>query len=146
MAISERETLEHILKEVLKKLEELQAAGVSVAAAVSEEELPEEEPVFEETPDFLSEFGLTPELDSLEEEETEVISFAQDEDLLGLLEEETDMVGFMEEPEETEPVTETVKPNISTEALGASTGVDLSDPNAALSPEDIAKLFAAAGN
>ena len=62
------------------------------------------------------------------------------------MEEETDLVGFMEEPEETEPVTETAGPDVSTEALVASAGVDLSDPNAALSPEDIAKLFAAAGN
>ena len=98
-----------------------------MSAPVTEEELPEETPVFEETPDFLSEFGLEPELD-------------------GFLEEETDMVGFMEEPEEIEPVTETAVPDVSAEALGTSAGVDLSDPNAALSPEDIAKLFAAAGN
>lgn len=141
MAISERETLEHMLKEVLKKMEELQAAGVPVASA-TEKELPEEAPVFEETPDFLSEFGLEPELDGFLEEETDT----EEEDFVGFMEEETDLVGFMEEPEETEPVTETAGPDVSTEALVASAGVDLSDPNAALSPEDIAKLFAAAGN
>lgn len=149
MAISERETLEHMLKEVLKKMEELQAAGISVAASAAEEELPEEEPAYEETPDFLSEFGLAPELDSLLEEETDTIGFTDEEDtdLLDFTEEEPDLVGFMEEePEETEPVTETAAPVVSTEALGTSTGVDLSDPNAALSPEDIARLFAAAGN
>lgn len=47
--------------------------------------------------------------------------------------------------EEPEPVEE--KSAHTTEAdLAAATGVDLSDPNASLSPEDIAKLFAAAGN
>jgi len=57
---------------------------------------------------------------------------------------------WIEEPETEEVVTEettTEEPEeSSTDSLGAVTGVDLSDPNAALSPEDIAKLFAAAGN
>ena len=57
---------------------------------------------------------------------------------------------WIEEPETEEVVTEettTEEPEeSSTDSLGAVTGVDLSDPNTALSPEDIAKLFAAAGN
>lgn len=110
MAINERETLEHAMSVIVKKMEEgktqelealreLLEKGTSV---VKEETVNASEPMEEE---FVPEFILP---------ETETVTA---------------------EPED-----------ISADAFGAATGVDLSDPNAALSPEDIAKLFAAAGN
>ena len=158
MAINERETLEHAMSVIVKKMEEgktkelevLQSIlekGISVSEATPVSEQAEE---FEETPDFLKEFGI--------EQDSSI------EDFVAGLSEEGHAEEFFypetEEPEE-EPVeedfipelllpeTETVTEepaDVSADALGAATGVDLSDPNAALSPEDIAKLFAAAGN
>lgn len=47
---------------------------------------------------------------------------------------------------ETAPTEEAPKVDTSEDALAAATGIDLSNPNTNLSVEDIAKLFAAAGN
>ncbi len=100
MAINERETLEHVLSVVVKKMEE----------------------------------GKNKELEALQSVLENGVTVRKEEDAepeLFLPEEET----VTEEPAD-----------ISVDTLGVATGVDLSDPNAALSPEDIAKLFAAAGN
>ena len=158
MAINERETLEHAMSVIVKKMEEgktkelevLQSIlekGISVSEATPVSEQAEE---FEETPDFLKEFGI--------EQDSSIEDF-----VAGLSEEGYAEEFFYPETEEPEeepveedfipelllPETETVTAepeDVSADALGAATGVDLSDPNAALSPEDIAKLFAAAGN
>ena len=153
MAINERETLEHVMSILVKKMEEgknkelevlqeLLEKGIAVAPAGVAEELPEElfAEEFEETPDFLKEFGIEP--------DSEIESI-----MAGLTEEVSEEEPIEEEfvPEIFIPETETVteeqpEVDVSVDSLGAATGVDLSDPNAALSPEDIAKLFAAAGN
>ena len=137
MAINERETLEHAMSVIVKKMEEGKTKELEVLQSILEkgvsvpEAAPAEEPMeeFEETPDFLKEFGI--------EQDSSIEDF-----VAGLSEE-----GHAEEffHPETETVTEEPA-DVSADALGAATGVDLSDPNAALSPEDIAKLFAAAGN
>ena len=137
MAINERETLEHAMSVIVKKMEEGKTKELEVLQSILEkgvsvpEAVPAEEPMeeFEETPDFLKEFGI--------EQDSSIEDF-----VAGLSEE-----GHAEEffYPETETVTEEPA-DVSADALGAATGVDLSDPNAALSPEDIAKLFAAAGN
>lgn len=109
MAISERETLEHVLQELKKAIEERPVA-IQTMPEVSAEESEYEESGYEEP--------------------------------------------AYEEPVYEEPVYDEPVPEIESEPevapteidLSTTAGVDLTDPNATLTPEDIAKLFAAAGN
>lgn len=173
MAINERETLEHIKNEILKELKDgknketelLQSVlekGITVGAVSAEavsakvtEDLPEEEsdfvlpelmvPEMDMTEDVIPDFAMP----EMEEPELAIPEMEELEFVMPEIEEpefEIPELILPELPEvETEPAP-TAAEDTSEDALGALSGVDLSDPNATLTPEDIAKLFAAAGN
>lgn len=118
LAINERESLELAVQNIAKQMEKGKGRELEVLEAILEK-------------------GVSVAAEESEREVTEIGEPAREE--FAIEEPET------EEPVITEPVTgETV--DFFADALGTSAGVDLSDPNATLSPEDIAKLFSAAGN
>lgn len=171
MAINERETLEHVLDEIVKNLQEGTTKEIEVLQSLFEKgvpmaqvndsytenqsyEEPYEEPYEESNTEKF--FGDIFNNEVAEEENTEL-----PDDLLGAIEENAelpdDLLGAIEENAElpddllaamsTETETPVQEPEneVTTDLLGAA-NVDLSDPNATLSPENIARLFAAAGN
>lgn len=146
MAINERETLEHVKDEILKELKNSKNAEVELLQSVLERGIAVEsvgQHAVPEEPEFELPELMIPDTEEMEEPEFELPELMIP-DVEATEEPEFELPELMI-PEETEPAPMESE-DTSTDALGALPGVDLSDPNATLTPEDIARLFAAAGN
>lgn len=153
LAISERETLEYVMSELKKAIKDNAGAAPVLEEVTGEElfevsDLPADEefvlpdlPAPEDIPDKLEEPAAEPVNDLLQEEIPEI---PDDLDLSALFE---DIAAAAEEesaPAEPAPVVEEPAPAQPAPAADPLAGLG-ADPNAMMTPEDIAKLLEAMG-